>query len=122
MKVEIAYTEYCLPDYFSGDSRPWVVISPTEKGYTSRELRKEILNEFKLGAIGGNDPAMHDYIDNEKDQLRAEKFFSRALPACLNRIKYRGTKGKIDADNLREYKKDDSMELPLLYFVFEIID
>ena len=122
MKVEIAYTEYCLPDYFSGDSRPWVAVYPTEKGYTSRELREEILNEFKLGAIGGNHPAMRDYIDNEKDQLRAEKFFSKALTACLNRIKYRGKKGKIDADNLKEYKKDDSIDLPLLYFVFNIIE
>lgn len=99
MKVTIAYTEYCLPDYFSGDCRPWVVIYPTERGYTSRELRNEILNEFSLGSVGGNDPITRDYIHEEKDQVRADKFFSKALSACLNRdIKFRGKKLKYAED------------------------
>lgn len=109
MKVTIAYTDHCLPDYFGGDHRPWVAIYPIEGGYTSRELREEILNEFALGAVGGNDPITRDYLHDEKDQLRADKFYKKALPACLNRdIKFRGKALK--------YKEDGA----LMYFVFEI--
>lgn len=111
MKVTIAYTDYCLPDYFRGDHRPWVAIYPIEGGYTSRELRNAILSEFAQGAVGGNDPLAHEYIPEEKDQLRADKFYEKALPACLNRdIKFRGKKLK--------YVEEE--EDCVMYFVFEI--
>lgn len=111
MKVTIAYTEYCLPDYFRGDHRPWVTIYPKEGGYTSRELREEILSEFAQGAVGGSDPITRDYISDEKDQMRADKFYEKALPACLNRdIKFRGKKLK--------YVEEE--EGSVMYFVFDI--
>ena len=114
MKVSIAYTDTCLPDYFGGDSRPWVCVPVTERGYTSRELRAVILSEFAQGAIGGNDPLMRDWIPGEKLQRLADDFFSRRLPACLNReIKYRGKRVKQD-------KRDDPEGEVYLYIVFDI--
>ena len=94
-----------------GDSRPWVAIYPKEGGYTSRELREAILSEFSLGAVGGNDPIARDYIHDEEDQIRADKFYQKALPACLNRdIKFRG----------KELKWVEEGEDCLMYFVFDI--
>lgn len=120
MKVTIAYTDTCLPDYFGGDTRPWVTIYPKENGYTSRELRQAILNEFRQGAIGGNDPIVFDYIPDEKDQKRAEEFYSKALCACLNRdIKYRGKRHKNSDYGITD---DNCGRIPLLHIVFNIED
>lgn len=111
MKVTIAYIDYCTIDYFQGDHRPWVTIYPTEGGYTSRELRNAILSEFARGAVGGNDPLTHNYIQDEKDQLRADKFYEKALPACLNRdIKFRG--------KVLRFKEEEFDSV--MYFVFDI--
>lgn len=118
MKVTIAYTDTCLPEYFGGDSRPWVVVSPTEAGYTSRELREAILSEFSSGLIGGSDPISSDFIVSELDQKRSEQFYGKALPACLNRdIKYRGKKNKWSQawGDIEECE-----ESPVLYIVFNI--
>lgn len=119
MKVSIAYTETCLPDYFGGDSRPWVAIYTTEKGYTSRELRKEILNEFRLNAVGGSHWITAEYIPQPEKQKLADRFYSKLLPACLNReIKYRGKAAKLP----REYLEldDDFNDCPVLFIVFNI--
>ena len=121
MKVTIAYTDICLPDYFGGDHRPWVAIYPTEKGYTSRELREAIKSEFALGAIGGNCELMSDFIQDEKDQKRADNFFHNALPACLNRdIKYRGKKHKYSEYDIKVSELDEYEHLPMLHIVFDI--
>ena len=118
MKVTIAYESFCLPDYFSGDSRPWVIVCPTEKGYTSKELRQAISSEFSQGATGGNDPLLSGFIADEKDQKRADKFYGKALPACLKRdIKYRGKKVKWQKDwgDIEECEYS-----PVLHIVFNI--
>jgi hypothetical protein len=123
MKVNIAYTDICLPDYFSGDSRPWVALYPSEKGYTSRELREYILSEFRQGAVGGNDPITQDFIPDEKDQKRADQFYGKALPACLNRdIKFRGKTHKYKDYDINPADIDEFTELPRLYIVFNIED
>lgn len=121
MKVTIAYTDICLPDYFGGDHRPWVAIYPTENGYTSRELREAIKSEFSQGAIGGNCELMCDFIPDEKDQKRADKFFQKALPACLNRdIKYRGKRHKFSEYDIKIDDLDEFASMPLLHIVFDI--
>lgn len=113
LKVNIAYTDTCLPDYFSGDARPWVCVPVRPNGYTSRELRKAILSEFAQGAIGGNYPLTSDYIHDENLVSIADKFYSKALPACLNReIKYRGKQVKAE-------KGDDYCEV-YLHIVFDV--
>lgn len=114
LTVSIAYTDHCLPDYFRGDYRPWVCIPVTEKGYTSRELREAIRSEFAQGATGGHDPILSDYIADENMQALADKFYNKALQACLNRdIKYRGKRNKQD-------KKDDPDGEVYLHIVFDI--
>lgn len=114
MKVTIAYTDYCLPDYFRGDHRPWVAIWSSEAGMTSKQLRKAIVSEFAQGSVGGNDPITQEYLQDEKLQIQAEKFYSKALPACLNRdIKYRGKRVKLD-------KKDDPDGECLLHIIFNV--
>ena len=63
------------------------------------------------GAVGGNDPLTCDYIQEEKDQLRADKVYEKALPACLNRdIKFRG----------KELKYEEEEADSVMYFVFDI--
>ena len=97
MQVSIAYTDTCLPDYFSGDSRPWVQIPVSPTGYTSKELRQAIISEFAQGAVGGSDPITSDFIADEKTQIAADLFYSKKLADCLNReIKFRGKKLKND--------------------------
>lgn len=119
MRVSIACVHICIPDFFSGSASPWVAIPTTEKGYTSRELRKEILNRFCLGDVGGYHWVTADYIPEPEKQKLADKFYGKLLPACLNReIKYRGKKGKI----LKAYAelKIDLDECPMLFIVFNI--
>jgi hypothetical protein len=121
MNVNIAYTDICLPGYFGGDHRPWVAIYPTEKGYTSSELREAIKSEFSQGAIGGSCELMYDFIPDEKDQKRADIFFQKALPACLNRdIKYRGKRHKYSEYDIKISDVDECEDLPLLHIVFDI--
>ena len=53
MKVSIAHTDTCLPDYFSGDSRPWLCIPAHRQTFAS--VRRALCDELRMGAIGGSD-------------------------------------------------------------------
>lgn len=53
MKVSIVHTDTCLPDYFSGDSRPWLCIPAFPQSFAS--VRRALANEVRQGAIGGYD-------------------------------------------------------------------
>lgn len=53
MRVSIVHTDTCLPDYFSGDSRPWVAIPAYRQTFAS--VRRALRDEIRQGAIGGND-------------------------------------------------------------------
>lgn len=54
MKLELVNTDVCLPDYFSGDSRPWLCIGIPKGGILIRDLKAELLSELNQDAIGGN--------------------------------------------------------------------
>lgn len=114
MKISIAYTDTCLPDYFRGDSRPWITIPVNDNGFTSRQLREEILNEFAIGAIGGYDSIAYDYIQDEKEQIRAEKFYKKLRPTLNRIIKFRG---KVLKEKQTENSYDD---VPQMHIVFDI--
>lgn len=120
LKAVLVRDIICLPDYFGGDCRAWVTVYPTEKGYTSRELRKAILLEFAQGAIGGNQEYTQDFISGEDEQLKSDQFF-KTLEACLNRdIKYRGKKHKLKDYDITENDLECGYDLPLWYFVFDM--
>ena len=120
MQLSIKYTETCLSDYFSGDADPWVCIYPTEQGYTSKELREAIKQEFAIGAVGGNTCIGWDFIPDEESEKLADLFYSK-LDACLNRcIKYRGKKHKYKDYGIKPSEVEDCEHLPLLHIVFDI--
>lgn len=114
IKVDLAYVDVCLPDYFKGDSRPWVCVYPTKVGYTSRELREAILSEFNLGAIGGN-------VNFEAIPEELYTVFEKKLKACLNKsLKYRGKKLKYSEFDI-EIEDDGEIDVsPLLHVVFNV--
>ena len=120
MKLSIAYTETCLSSYFSGDHKPWICIYPSPEGYTSRQLREAIKQEFIVGAVGGNTCIGWDFIPDDEGQVLADKFYSK-LDACLNRcIKYRGKIHKYKDYDIKEDDADCMDDLPLLHVVFDI--
>jgi hypothetical protein len=118
-RVEIAYTSTCLPDYFSGDARPWVTLYPVDGGYTSKQLRAAILSEFSQNATGGSDPVCCDFILDEIERANSELFYNKLLPACLNRdIKYRG---KAHKNSDYELFANEPRDVPMLHIVFNLI-
>ena len=81
MKVTIAFEDYCLPDYFGGDSRPWVI----EGNFPSRrknpnkyflevanellpealkEAQKEQAKSFEARAFGSDSRQVAVTLDN----------------------------------------------------------
>lgn len=122
MQVTVKYTEDCLPDYFRGDSDPWVAIPYTDKGYSSVQLRRAVLSEFELNAVGGSHWITADYIPDPELNALADKFYAKALPACLNReIKYRGKLCKLPAEyRIRNRPSCMDHDTPCLYIVFKI--
>lgn len=53
MKVSIVHVDTCLPDYFGGDSRPWLCIPAYRQSFAN--VRRALEDEMRLGAIGGHD-------------------------------------------------------------------
>lgn len=91
MIYDLIHTDTCLPDYFSGDWRPWFVV-PIYGPMTLKEIKEYLLSELNQGAIGGN----LDWEVQESDQ------FYKAAKAAINRLSnangYRGKHFK-DLDN-----------------------
>lgn len=52
-KVSIVHIETCLPDYFPGDSRPWVCIPAYRRTFAS--IRRDLENEVRQGMVVGSD-------------------------------------------------------------------
>ena len=74
-------TDVCLPDYFSGDSRPWICV-PVSSKMSFKELRELLHSEINQGAIGGNDPLIQDDSGPTGD-----KWFKEAHAAINRDIK-----------------------------------
>lgn len=71
-------TDVCLPDYFSGDGRPWICV-PVHSKMSFKELRGMLHSEINQGAIGGNNPLNMDNSSPDGD-----KWFRQAH-AAINR-------------------------------------
>ena len=88
MKLEFVHVDTCLSDYWSGHHLPHVCI-PVYPRMKLRDIKAEIRNELRMGAVmGSNDAARllsSDFI-NPNDEKRAD-MLTRAAYAAVNRIK-----------------------------------
>ena len=86
MKLNITCTDVCTPDYFSGDSRPWVCIQ-VDGSTTFKEVRESILFEVRQGAFGGNNELWKllaaDWLPDRK--VKAADLAIKCLMAAINR-------------------------------------
>lgn len=104
-------TDVCLPDYFSGDFRPWICV-PVNSKMSFKELREMLHSELNQCAIGGNNPLVRDGSGPEGD-----RWFREAHAAINRDIKPAKKFGRkpfpfIDAES-------DDAEYPVYaYFVF----
>lgn len=78
-KLDCIITDICLPDYFSGDFRPWVTI-PVFKGMTLKEIKNSLHSELNQDAIGG------DLSRWNVEPAREEQWHKKAH-AAINRLK-----------------------------------
>lgn len=53
LRVSVHHVDTCLPDYFRGDSRPWLCIPAYRQTFAS--VRRALEHEVRHGAIGGSD-------------------------------------------------------------------
>lgn len=86
-KLECAHVDTCLPDYWRGDSRPWVAI-PVYKGIHLADVKRAIMDELRMGAVGGSDRLARLLSDcpEPDDALAAEIATERAY-AAVNRLR-----------------------------------
>lgn len=116
MKVSIVHTDTCLPDYFSGDARPWICVPAYRQSFAS--VRRALRDELRMGAIGGcNDDARLLSADMVRhgEESRADEL-TRKVYAAINRDIVPAKKGGRLA--FRE-KLDDEV---MAYFVIIVED
>lgn len=80
LRLTCAHRDTCLPDYFGGDSRPWVNV-PVHQGISMAALKAALHSELNQGTIGGNDERTRD------DSGPAGDLWFRAAHAAVNRMR-----------------------------------
>ncbi len=87
-KLDCAHVDTCLPDYWRGDSRPWVAV-PVWHGIHLADVKRAIMDELRQGAVGGSDRLAFllsaEYVDPENEGA-AEIATVRAY-AAVNRLR-----------------------------------
>lgn len=63
--VHIYLADVCLPDYWRGHHLPHVAV-PVNRGTTFADLRAEILDELRMGAVAGADATPEDTYENDE--------------------------------------------------------
>ena len=120
MKLNIVCTDVCLPDYFSGDSRPWLCI-PVDGRTTFKQVRDMLKDEVRQGAFGGfNDLytlLAADWLP-ERYVKKADKAI-KALYAAINRDIKPVKKGArcVFPDLEKSTENDDGFDSVYAYFV-----
>lgn len=110
-KLSCINTDVCLPDYFSGDSRPWITI-PIYRGMTLKQIKDSLHSEIDQDAVGGN---INLYDMNDRD---LESWYSRSH-AAINRIKPEIKNTRRFFMNLEDTDKNDEFSDSVhAYFVF----
>lgn len=115
MKVTIAHTDTCLPDYFSGDSRPWLCIPAYRQSFAS--VRRALEDEVRQGAIGGSDDdarLLSADLVRPDEERRADEL-TRKVYAAINRDIRPAKKG--DRLAFRDIECPEDGESVMAYFV-----
>lgn len=106
-KLECYHIDTCLPDYFSGDSRPWLCI-PIYEGMRISDVKTDLIDELNMGAIGGN----LYYEIRESDQ------FHKRAKAAIKRIKHVDGGNRLIFQDV-EFPDNEYCDYVRAYFVFE---
>lgn len=86
VKLECVHADTCLPDYWGGHHKAHVSF-PIYGALSLRDIKREILNELKYGAVAGSDQnAVYLSCDWTSEPEKAQKVFRSAV-AAVNRIK-----------------------------------
>ena len=120
MKITIAHTDTCLPDYFSGDSRPWLCIPAYRQTFAS--VRRALESEVRQGAIGGSDDnarLLSSGLVRPDEENRADTL-TRKLYAAIRRDVRPARKG--DRLAFRDIAADEDGETVMAYFVVIVED
>ena len=106
-KLECVLTDICLPDYFSGESRPWVPIS-VYKGMTLKEIKIQLHSQINHDAVGGN-----AWIWD----IESDRWYRRAH-AAINRIKPTKKGQRKFFNDLEESSQNEYEDTVQAFFVF----
>ena len=115
MRVSIAHTDTCLPDYFSGDSRPWLCVPAYRQSFAS--VRRALENEVRQGAIGGSDDhalLLSGDMVRPDEESRADEL-TRKVYAAIRRDIRPAKKG--DRLAFRDIELPEDGDCAMAYFV-----
>lgn len=122
MKVSIAHTDTCLPDYFSGDSRPWLCIPAYRQSFAN--VRRALEDEVRLGAIGGCDDHARllcgDTVRPDEEMLADE--LTRKVFSAIRRDIKPAKKGDRLAFRDIELPESECDDCVMAYFVILVDD
>lgn len=121
MKVSIVHTDTCLPDYFSGDSRPWLCIPAFPQSFAS--VRRALADEVRQGAIGGSDDHARllsaDTMQPD-EEVRADELTRKVHAAIRRDIKPAIKGGRIAFRDVEPAEDGDGY--PIAYFIIIVGD
>lgn len=115
MRVSIAHTDTCLPDYFSSDSRPWLCIPAYRQSFAS--VRRALEDEVRQGAVGGNDDharLLSADMVRPDEESRADEL-TRKVYAAIRRDIRPAKKG--DRLAFRDIELPEDGDYAMAYFV-----
>ena len=120
MKVSIVHTDTCLPDYFSGDCRPWLCIPAYRQSFAS--VRRALESEVRQGAIGGSDEHARllsaDMVRPDEESAADE--LTRKVYAAIRRDVRPAKKG--DRVAFRDVESPEDGDCVMAYFVIIVED
>jgi hypothetical protein len=104
MKLDCAFADVCLPDYWSGHHLPYIQV-PVYRGMTLAELKRELKSELNNGYVA-NEP-------HSKGTYRASDSWYRAANAAIGRI-------TANSNTLfNDLEDDEDGDSVYAYFVFQ---
>lgn len=121
LRVSIVHVDTCLPDYFRGDSRPWLCIPAYRQSFAS--VRRALEHEVRHGAIGGSDEHARllqgDMVRPEDESVANE--LVRKVYAAIRRDVRPAKKG--DRIAFRDIElPEDGDDFVMAYFVIVVED